>query len=167
MNKKIIRTLGLTLALSTALNLTVFASGSYKVKKNTLRIKQADGTVTTTTQQPSRTIGVGSGTQTTNVALTGESATQVAGAIPEGTYSFGGKSFKVTFADTSMIVAETYNVDVANDTATDILLADGKGGFATKADPSGRYITIAYDATTSAIVLAYSYGGTEIYVKTA
>jgi len=166
MNRKLFRTISLTMAMATMLACTSFAS-AYKVKKNTLNLQKPNGTTITATQQPGRTIGVGSGVQTTNVALAGESATQVAGAIPEGTYSFSTKTFKITYADTSMVVAETYNVDVENDMATDILIPDGKGGFATKADPSGRYITIAYDATTSSIVLAYSYGGTEVYVKTA
>ena len=166
MNRKFIRTVSLSMAMATMLTCTSFAS-AYKVKKNTLNLQKPNGTTITATQQPGRTIGVGSGVQTTNVALSGESTTQVVGAIPEGTYSFSNKSIKVTFADTNMIVAETYNVDVENDMATDILVPDGKGGFATKADPTGRYITIAYDANTASIVLAYSYGGTEVYVKTA
>lgn len=166
MNKKLIRTVSLSMAMATILTCNSFAS-AYKVKKNTLNLQKPNGTTITATQQPGRTIGVGSGVQTTNVALSGESTTQVAGAIPEGTYSLSNKSIKVTFADTNMVVAETYNVDVENDMATDILVPDGKGGFATKADPTGRYITIAYDANTASIVLAYSYGGTEVYVKTA
>lgn len=166
MNKKIIRTVSLTMAMATMLACTSFAS-AYKVKKNTLNLQKPNGATITATQQPGRTIGVGSGVQTTNVALTGESATQVAGAIPVGTYSYSNKTFKVTYADTNMVVAETYNVDVENDLSTDILVPDGKGSFATKADPAGRYITIAYDATSTSIVLVYSYGGTEVYVKTA
>lgn len=166
MTRKIIRTVSLTMAMATMLTCTSFAS-AYKVKKNTLNIQKPNGTTITATQQPGRTIGVGSGVQTTNVALVGESATQVAGAIPVGTYGFSNKTIKITYADTNMVVAETYNVDVENDMATDILVPDGKGGFATKADPTGRYITIAYDANTASIVLAYSYGGTEVYVKTA
>lgn len=166
MTRKLIRTVSLTMAMATMLTCTSFAS-AYKVKKNTLNIQKPNGTTITATQQPGRTIGVGSGVQTTNVALVGESATQVAGAIPVGTYGFSNKTIKITYADTNMVVAETYNVDVENDMATDILVPDGKGGFATKADPTGRYITIAYDANTASIVLAYSYGGTEVYVKTA
>jgi len=166
MNRKFIRTVSLTMAMATILTCTSFAS-SYKVKKNTLNLQKPNGTTISATQQPGRTIGVGSGVQTTNVALAGESTAQVDGAIPEGTYSFSTKTFKVTFADTNMVVAETYNIDAENDTATDIFIPDGKGGFATKADPAGRYITIAYDANTASIVLVYSYGGTEVYVKTA
>lgn len=166
MNRKLIRTASLTMAMATILTCTSFAS-AYKVTKNKLNLQKPNGTTITAAQQPGRTIGVGSGTQTTNVALTGESATQVAGAIPEGSYGYGTKIFKVTYADTNMVVAETYNVDVENDMSTDILIPDGKGGFATKADPAGRYITIAYDANTASIILVYSYGGTEVFIKTA
>lgn len=166
MNRRLIRTVSLTMAMATMFVCTSFAS-AYKVKKNTLNLQKPNGTTITASQQPGRTIGVGSGNQATNVAITGESTTQVAGSIPVGTYSLGNKTFKVTYADASMVVAETYNVDAENDTASDILIANGQGGFATKPDPAGRYITIAYDATTASIVLAYSYGGSEVYVKTA
>ena len=136
MNKKLIRTVSLSMAMATILTCNSFAS-AYKVKKNTLNLQKPNGTTITATQQPGRTIGVGSGVQTTNVALSGESTTQVAGAIPEGTYSLSNKSIKVTFADTNMVVAETYNVDVENDMATDILVPDGKnkGILTVKASP--------------------------------